>query len=121
MMNEHNDIINKNPDENQRKISYYSKMLEELQKQITRATRDMTESYMELQKQAMNPFQSTFATILENTNNIIRNNQAYCTKLPEIYSKMATTYTEYTIAVSKMINDIAFANANTIKKLYNDS
>ncbi len=117
-MIEHKSFITKNTNETQRKLSYYSEMSEGLQKQITRSTRDMAENYMEFQKQTMNSFQSIFGIILENTNNIIRNNQAYYTNVPEMYSKMASIYIENTIAVSKMINDVAFANANTIKKLY---
>ncbi len=118
LMIDHKSFITKNTNENQRKLSYYPEMIEGLQKQITRSTRDMAENYMEFQKQTMNSFQSIFGIILENTNNIIRNNQAYCTNVPEIYSKMAFIYIENTIAVSKMINDVAFANADTIKKLY---
>ena len=47
---------------------------------------------MELQNQALTSLQSTFATILENTSTIITNNQIYCSKLPQIYSKMITIY-----------------------------
>jgi hypothetical protein len=98
----------------------YSETIKGLQKQIIQITRDMTESYMDLQKQTIYSFQSTLDTILQNTNNIFKNNQAYCSKIPQIYSKMAITCTENTIAMSKMVNDIAFANASTIKKLYNN-
>ena len=98
----------------------YSETIKGLQKQIIQITRDMTESYMDLQKQTIYSFQSTFDTILQNTNIIFKNNQAYCSKIPEIYSKMAITCTENTIAMSKMVNDIAFANASTIKKLFNN-
>jgi hypothetical protein len=105
---------------NQASINGYSEMIKELQKQIIQTTRDMTESYMNLQKQTIYSFQSIYDVILQNTNNVFKNNQAYCSKIPEIYSKMATTFTENTIAMSKMVNDIAFANANTIKKIYNN-
>jgi hypothetical protein len=105
---------------NHASINGYSETIKELQKQIIQTTRDMTESYMDLQKQTIYSFQSTYDVILQNTNNVFKNNQAYCSKIPEIYSKMATTFTENTIAMSKMINDIAFANANTIKKIYNN-
>jgi hypothetical protein len=101
---------------NQASINGYSETLKELQKQIIQTTRNMTENYMDLQKQTIYSFQSTYDVILQNTNNVFKNNQAYCSKIPQIYSKMATTFTENTIAMSKMVNDIAFANANTIKK-----
>ena len=104
----------------QASINGYSETLKELQKQIIQTTRDMTESYMDLQKQTIYSFQSTYDVIIQNTNNVFKNNQAYCSKIPEIYSKMATTFTENTIAMSKMVNDIVFANANTIKKIYDN-
>jgi hypothetical protein len=105
---------------NHASINGYSETIKELQKQIIQTTRNMTESYMDLQKQTIYSFQSTYDVILQNTNNVFKNNQAYWSKIPQIYSKMAATFTENTIAMSKMVNDIAFANANTIKKIYNN-
>ena len=90
-----------------------------MHEQISQATKDITDGYMDLQIQTINSFQTTFASILENTNTIFWNNSTYCRKLPEIYSRIAYIYTENAIAVSKMINDIAFANADSVKNLFN--
>jgi hypothetical protein len=105
---------------NKASINGYSETIKDLQKQIIQTASVMTESFMDLRKQTIYSYQYAFDTILQNTNNIFKNNQAYCSKIPEIYSKMATTFIENTITMSRMVNDIAFANANTIKKLYNN-
>jgi hypothetical protein len=76
---------------------------------------------MELQNQTIDSLQSIFSTIFENTNNMILNNREYCRKLPEIYSRMSIIYTENIIAINKIFNDIAFANAGAFKNTFSFS
>ncbi|MER5175816.1 MAG: hypothetical protein ABJB76_04825 [Candidatus Nitrosocosmicus sp.] len=119
LLDETKNNINKSTNKSTQTISRYTQTIDKVQEQISQATKDITDGYMELQIQTINSFQNTFASILENTNTIFWNNSTYCRKLPEIYSRIALVYTENTIAVSKMINDIAFANANSVKNLFN--
>ena len=119
LLDETKNNINKATNKSTQTISRYTQTSDKVQEQISQATKDITDGYMELQIQTINSFQTTFASILENTNTIFWNNSTYCRKLPEIYSRMALVYTENTIAVSKMINDIAFANVDAVKNLFN--
>lgn len=95
---------------------YYFETFEKVQEQLARFTNDMTKSYMELQNQAIESIQTTFYNIFENTNSMILNNNKYCTKIPEIYSRI---YKENTITINKIFNDIAFANVNAFKNIFN--
>jgi hypothetical protein len=84
-------------------------------------TKEVTDRFLEFQNQSLNSFQSTFSEFIKNTSNAFWSSQAYCTNLQEMYSKMAMLYAENTIALTKMFNDIAVANADAFKNFFNIS
>lgn len=88
---------------------------------FTLATKDVADRYIEFQNQSLYSFQSAFSKFVENTGNMFWNSQAYCTNLQDMYSKMALLYTENTVALTKMLNDIAVASADTFKSFFNVS
>ncbi|MGN6709055.1 MAG: hypothetical protein ACTHKF_06880 [Candidatus Nitrosocosmicus sp.] len=88
---------------------------------FTLATKDVADRYIEFQNQSLYSFQSAFSKFVENTGNMFWNSQAYCTNLQDMYSKMALLYTENTVALTKMFNDIAVASADTFKSFFNVS
>ncbi|HEX5519957.1 MAG TPA: hypothetical protein VFX18_05910 [Candidatus Nitrosocosmicus sp.] len=88
---------------------------------FTLATKDMADRYIEFQNQSLYSFQSALSKFAENTGNMFWNSQAYCTNLQDMYSKMALLYTENTVALTKMFNDIAVASADTFKSFFNVS
>lgn len=83
------------------------------------ATKDATHKYLEFQNQFLNSFQSVFSTFIENTNNMFINGQIYFTHLQEMYSKMATLYTENTVTLTKMLNNITAANTFAFGSFFN--
>ena len=83
--------------------------------QVTQTTKDIMSEFVEFQTQAMASFQSAFYTLFENSRNIFWNNHLYCANMQETYSKMAMAYTENTIAIGKMINDITASNVDSLK------
>ena len=90
-------------------------------KQENKETKEAAGRYLEFQNQSLNSFQSSFFEFIKNTSNAFWSGQAYCTNLQEIYSKMAMLYAENTIALTKMFNDIAVANADAFKNFFNIS
>jgi hypothetical protein len=86
--------------------------------ELTKTSKDVMDKYFEYQTQAINSFQSVFYALFENSSNIFWNSHIYCTNMQETYSKMATMCTENTIALGKMINDIANSNAGYFKNLF---
>ena len=88
---------------------------------FTHATKDVADRYIEFQNQSLYSFQSVFSKFVENTGNMFWNSQAYCTNLQDMYSKMVLLYTENTVALTKMFNDIAVASADTFKSFFNVS
>ncbi|HYF98748.1 MAG TPA: hypothetical protein VD815_01520 [Candidatus Saccharimonadales bacterium] len=107
--------IERNITEAQSQIPRYTQSMNEVQEQAVQATRDIAENYLEYQKQAIDSFQSIFTPYIENANNQLRNNQELFRRLPEIYSKIANNYAENSVAVSRIINNMAFSNVELVK------
>jgi DNA anti-recombination protein RmuC len=112
--------IQKNLDEARGQIPRYTQSISDAQEHTIQATKEIADNYIEYQKQALNSLQSIFAPYIENVNNQSQNNRDYFSKkLPEIYSKIASNYAENTIAVSRMFNDLVFANVDSFKNIAN--
>ena len=113
------DESKKNIDESIREarnqIPRYTETVNQVQEQTLQATKDIAESYLEYQRQAIDSFQSVSAPYLYNVNNQLLNNQDYFRRIPEIYSKLVNNYAENTIAMSRIFNDMAFSNIEVFK------
>src|SRR6185312_2447525 len=89
--------IQKNLDEARGQITRYTQSISDAQEHAIQATKEIADSYIEYQKQALNSFQSIFTPYIENMNNNVWNNQDYIgKKLPEMYSKVVSNYAENT-------------------------
>ncbi len=108
-----------NIDESRRQISHYNQTINELQEQTIQAVHNISENFIDYQKQALNSFQSVFAPFFENMDKIIRNNQDN-TRSPETYTKIASNYTESMAAANNVFNDMASANMNLFNNWINN-
>jgi hypothetical protein len=113
--------IERNITEAKSQIPRYTQSINEVQEQAIQATRDIADNYLEYQKQAIDSFQSIFAPYVENANNQLVNNQALFRRIPEIYSKIANNYAENSVAVSRIINNIAFSNVELVKNVISNT
>jgi vacuolar-type H+-ATPase subunit H len=113
--------IERNITEAKSQIPRYTQSINEVQEQAIQATRDIADNYLEYQKQAIDSFQSIFTPYVENANNQLVNNQALFRRIPEIYSKIANNYAENSVAVSRIINNIAFSNVELVKNVISNT
>lgn len=113
--------IERNINEAKNQIPVYTKTINEVQEQAVEATRDIAENYLDYQKQAIDSFQSIVTPYIENVNNQLWNNQDIFRRIPEIYSKMANNYAENSVALSRLINNIAFSNVDIVKSVINNT
>ena len=74
---------------------------------------------MDLQTQTIDSLQTMLSNIFENTNKLILNNRTYCTKTQETYTRIALLYAENAVTIDKILNDMAFTNANNFKNMIN--
>jgi hypothetical protein len=99
-------------------ISQYE-INDEMQKRAFKSTQSIVDDYMKFQNQAIISFQEIFVPVFDNTNNIFLTNQTFCNRILEIYSRASNIYTENTIALGKMINEITTANIFAYRNLFN--
>ena len=119
------DESKKNIDENIREarnqIPRYTESVNQVQEQTLQATKDIAESYLEYQKQAIDSFQSVSTPYIYNLNNQILYSQDYFRSIPEMYSKLVSNYAENTIAMSRIFNDMAFSNIDVFKNVVDNT
>ncbi|HKU84614.1 MAG TPA: hypothetical protein VJP58_11290 [Candidatus Nitrosocosmicus sp.] len=119
------DESKKNIDENIREarnqIPRYTETVNQVQEQTLQATKDIAESYLDYQRQAIDSFQSVSTPYLYNVNNQLLNSQDYFRRIPEMYSKLVSNYAENTIAMSRIFNDVAFSNIEVFKNVVDNT
>ncbi len=91
---------------------------EESQKRSIQSTGDAFDDYVNFQNQALNSFQGAFTPIIDTTNDMFLTSQTFWGRVLDIYSKSSTIYAENTIALGKMINEIATANISAFRSLF---
>jgi hypothetical protein len=102
----------RNTNESANQIPRHSQSTAHTQEQSTQTTREISENYLGLQRQAIDSFQSAFVPYFQNFQNQLWSNQEYFKSLTSMYSRLASNYAESVMALSRMWNDIAFTNAS---------
>jgi len=113
--------IDKSIREARNQIPRYTETVNQVQEQTLQATKDITESYLEYQKQTIDSFQSISTPYLYNVNSQFLNNQDYFRRIPEIYSKIVNNFAENTISMSRIFNDMAFSNIELFKNVIDNT
>ncbi len=113
--------IDKSIREARNQIPRYTETVNQVQEQTLQATKDITESYLEYQKQTIDSLQSISTPCLYNVNSQLLNNQEYFRRIPEIYSKIVNNFAENTISMSRIFNDMAFSNIELFKNVIDNT
>lgn len=118
LMEDAGDSANKSMGIKMTDIPKYPNTNEESQKRAFKSTKDAFDDYVKFQNQTINSFQGAFVPILDTANNMFLTSQTFWGRVLEIYSSTSTIYTENTVALGKMINEIATANVSAFKSLF---
>ena len=113
--------IERNISEAKSQIPLYTKSITEVQEQAVQATQVIAETYLDYQKQTIDSFQSISTPYIHDVNNQFLYNQDYFRRMPEIYSKIANNCAENTVAITRVMNDIAFSNVEIVKTVINNT
>lgn len=118
--------IERNINEAKSQIPLYTKSITEVQEQAVQATQVIAENYLDYQKQTIDSFQTIVTPYFENANNQLWNNQLWNNqdifrKYPEIYSRIANNCAENTVAITRVINNIAISNVEIAKTVINNT
>lgn len=108
------------PIESGNRFTSYGQTISDIQEQTAQTSREISQNYLELQKQAINSFQTVFTPYFHSVQDQLWNNQEYFKSISGMYFRMANNYTESVLALSRMWNDIAFTNASLFKNSVNN-
>jgi hypothetical protein len=102
-------------EEARRDISTRTASFNEYQEQTINATRDVAENYLESQKEIVNSMQSSWIPYIENVYGMYWTGWISPRRMTEIYARMARSFTDNTIAATRVANNFAFANMEASK------
>jgi len=118
-LDETRDNIKKTISEARKNIPEYAQRVTDFQERAVESAREITDNYIDTQKEIINAFQSVWAPYTEN----VVNRTTYMTgmfspaRVSEVYTNTVSNFVNNFIAVTRLANTTVFANA----KLFNTS
>ena len=114
-LQETKDNIRKTSDEARNQIPRYTQAVNDYQEQTIQATREIADNYLDSQKEIINSFQSAWVPQLENANRIFWSNWISPRHFTETYARIVSSFADNTIAVTRITNNMIFANMDAFK------
>jgi hypothetical protein len=106
------DNIRKTLNEARKEIPRYTQTVNNSQEQTIEAIRDITDDYIESQKEIISLFQSAWTPLMEKT---FYNYWISPKNMTEVYASLLNGFTDNTIAVIGLTNNMISVNTDTIK------
>jgi hypothetical protein len=113
--------IERNASESTNQIPRFNQSIEYTQKQMSLATKENTENYLEFQKQAINSYQSVYVPYFQNFQNQLQNNQEYFRSITELYYNLFSSYIEGATVFTRIFNEVSSSNMNFLTNIINSS
>jgi len=109
------DNIRRSIDEARSQIPRYTQSVNDYQEQTIQASREIADNYLESQKEIINSFQSAWVPFAENTYKMNYEWWISPRKITQIYANMVSSIADNTIAVTRLANNMVFANMEVFK------
>jgi hypothetical protein len=109
------DNIRKSADEAKNQIPRYTQAVNDYHEQTIKAAREIADNYIDSQKEIINSLQAAWAPHIQKTSDIL---YAYCMsprKVTQMYASMISSFADNTIAVTRLTNNMMFANMDAFK------
>lgn len=113
-LNETRDNIRTALDEAKREIPRNTQAVNDYQEQNLQAAKEITDSYLESQRDIIHSFQSVWAPIIENTY-AFWNNWASPRRAAEVYARTVSNFADNVVTATRMGNNSMVANINAYK------
>lgn len=105
-------------EEAKREIPKYDRVVKDYQNQSIDATREIAETYLDSQKQTINSLQSAWNENLQQAQNWWAR-QFQPQLAADIFTRSVSSYADASIAISRIANDMVFANMEAATHLLN--
>jgi hypothetical protein len=102
-------------DEARKDIPRYTQIVNEYQEETIQAARQMTDNYLESQREIIKSVQSALVPQVEAANRAFTSNWTSPRHVTEHYARLVSAFADNTIAVTKLVNNAVFANLEAFK------
>lgn len=115
LLDEIKNNIGRSIDESRSQIPRYTQIINESQEQVITSAREIADNYIESQKEIINSLQSLWTPFAENMYKIHYGWRISPRKMIEVYSRIVSNFADTIIAVTRLVNNTAFANMEVFK------
>ena len=114
-LDETRDNIRRTIEETRREIPRNTQVINDYQEHTLQVSREISDSYIESQKEIIKSFQSTWAPYVENGYKEFWNNWTSPQRATEIYSKIVSNFADNVVTTTRIANNVIFANVDAYK------
>ena len=114
-IDETKDNIRRTADEARKDIPRYTQAVNEYHEHTIQVTVEMTNYYLESQKEIINSFQSVWVPAIERTYAAFWNYWMSPRTLTDIYARTVSNIADNTIATTRLVNNAIFSNLEVFK------
>jgi hypothetical protein len=116
-LDETRDNIRRTIEEARRDIPRNTQAINDWQEQYLRSAREITDEFLNSQKEIVKSLQSTLAPYLENGYQEFWNKWASPQKAAEIYARTVSNFADNAIVTTRIANNVMFANMEALKTI----
>ncbi|MGA9151079.1 MAG: hypothetical protein WBZ36_10900, partial [Candidatus Nitrosopolaris sp.] len=104
-------------EEARKEIPRRTQAFNDYQEHSLQTAREITDRYLESQKEIIKSFQSTWAPYLENSYEVFWSRWASPQKAAEIYARTVSNFADNAIVTTRIANNVMFANMEALKTI----
>ena len=116
VLDETRDNIRRTIEETRKEIPRRTQAFNDYQEHSLQIAREITDRYLESQKEIIKSFQSTWAPYVENYG-VFWNKWASPQKAAEIYARTVSNFADNAIVTTRIANNLMFANMEALKTI----
>ena len=117
VLDETRDNIRRTIEEARKEIPRRTQAFNDYQEHSLQTAREITDRYLESQKEIIKSFQSTWAPYVESSYEVFWNKWASPQKAAEIYARTVSNIADNTIVTTRIANNAMFANMEALKTI----
>jgi len=116
-LDETRDNTRRTMDEARKEIPRRTQAFNDYQEQSLQTAREITDRYLESQREIIKSFQSTWAPYVENSYEVFWNKWASPQNAAEIYARTVSNFADNAIVTTRIANNAMFANMEALKTI----
>jgi len=114
-IDETKDNLKKTIDEARREIPRNTEAINDYQEHTLQTTKEITDSYLDSQKEVIKSFQSLWVPYVESVRTVFWDNWASPQRITEVYARTVSNCADNAVATTRIANNAVFANMGAFR------